>query len=919
MLVMRLSIRSWVSEWKRAATTAFSLEAEKDSDKAASIGVDVRHGGAATTVTRLDAGQGSGNINKTSSMPHDSPLPRGHTLGSNEGRMQQHELMDLVTKLSDRCEALEIDLRQTKKVYGDDFTRLIKKVKKLEQTIKTSQARRRSRVVISDDAEEDLEDSSKHRRMIEEIHQNARVTLVAPTDSQEDQPEDQLGVFSAAKEIYSEDTRRYWRIIRVRNHTEAYQTFDDMLNKFDRDNLDKIWSLVKERFSSIDPTDDKERTLWVELKREVNLYYRGYDIFMLVEKDYQLTKGLLTLMLCNKLQVDQYSEMADELLRKIGILANKPRQGGLLGIKGFYKFLLLVQLSTAKRRLSTAKLKSASIRRVQGIGYGVLGVSWSRDHRNGVRRFDAKFLGGGIGCGSCVEVRGSISREVRYDAMASRGINIDQYSGIHRFDIRLAGLNTIDRLLDVVLKAIGSVYVQGGLFIGAHTTRDISASELLAVTLHTSTDLGCATDVVGMRQRSKRSKIVLKSTRCDATEEVITQYRELENLPYTDNSGLLGVSDKGVYDYSSSKLFVDELRRSVEDEVRSVESARDSGFRGDARRADDLSEWRYECISTEHFGHKGTHNGSAEWLLNTGTIRLPTKFVKKQRTLEVYYMEALGNTFTLERRDWECRNSGLNLGWRMTVEIGVWGDEESQVSGGRSSVFYFAPLNNIRRENQVFGVESTSVERSVRDGAESSNRGVVALIWEVLVDGEMAIEIASGLRHASGVSMSIICLSVLDVIYSEGTRDTVAPRVGGEKGKSEEMYELSIKRQRTEITGWDAEAGALWRAYGRLCIGQLVPEMRGAGSAGLFMVTMWVCDCLRLCGDHNDSAKEIQIDVWCVMGDIALGYRGRSALALSLYLVCSRNAMSGGTARHIETDINLGCYSSRYGTRHLLE
>ncbi|GKE25454.1 hypothetical protein Tco_1440838 [Tanacetum coccineum] len=84
---------------------------------------------------------------------------------------------------------------------------------------------------------------------------------------------------------------------------------------------------------------------------------RGHDIFMLVEKDYPLTRGLLTLMLCNKLQVDQYLEMADELLRKIFILANRPRQRGLLGIKGFYKFLLLVQLSTAKRRLSTAKLK----------------------------------------------------------------------------------------------------------------------------------------------------------------------------------------------------------------------------------------------------------------------------------------------------------------------------------------------------------------------------------------------------------------------------------------------------------------------------------------------------------------------------------------------------------------------------------
>ncbi|GKC08281.1 hypothetical protein Tco_0999891 [Tanacetum coccineum] len=105
-----------------------------------------------------------------------------------------------------------------------------------------------------------------------------------------------------------------------------------------------------------DPTEDKEKELWVELKRlyepdprdqlwalqrymhdplEWRLYdtcgvhhvstERGHEIFMLVEKDYPLTKGLTTLLLCNKLQVDQYSEMANELLIKIYSIANSPR------------------------------------------------------------------------------------------------------------------------------------------------------------------------------------------------------------------------------------------------------------------------------------------------------------------------------------------------------------------------------------------------------------------------------------------------------------------------------------------------------------------------------------------------------------------------------------------------------------------
>ncbi|GJT05167.1 hypothetical protein Tco_0839629 [Tanacetum coccineum] len=51
----------------------------------------------------------------------------------------------------------------------------------------------------------------------------------------------------------------------------------------------------------------------------------GLDIFMVVEKDYPMTRGLPMLMLVNKLQVDQHSEMADELLRKIFILSNKLR------------------------------------------------------------------------------------------------------------------------------------------------------------------------------------------------------------------------------------------------------------------------------------------------------------------------------------------------------------------------------------------------------------------------------------------------------------------------------------------------------------------------------------------------------------------------------------------------------------------
>ncbi|GJS69387.1 putative reverse transcriptase domain-containing protein, partial [Tanacetum coccineum] len=157
-------------------------------------------------------------------------------------------------------------------------------------------------------------------------------------------------------EVYSKDTMKYWKIIRVGDHTEVYQLFEDMLKNFNRGDLVKLWDLVKERFSLTEPTDDKEKALWVKLKRlfepdtddflELQRYMHdpltwrlydtcgvhhvsteiGLDILMLVDKDYPLTRGLMTLMLCNKLLVEEHSEMANELLRKIFILANRPRQ-----------------------------------------------------------------------------------------------------------------------------------------------------------------------------------------------------------------------------------------------------------------------------------------------------------------------------------------------------------------------------------------------------------------------------------------------------------------------------------------------------------------------------------------------------------------------------------------------------------------
>ncbi|GKF93134.1 hypothetical protein Tco_0279853, partial [Tanacetum coccineum] len=81
------------------------------------------------------------------------------------------------TTLLKKVESLETDLKQTKLTYSVAYTKLIKKVKKLGNKVKSSQARRRAKIIVSDD-EDDLEDPSKQRRKIVEIDQDPTISLV---------------------------------------------------------------------------------------------------------------------------------------------------------------------------------------------------------------------------------------------------------------------------------------------------------------------------------------------------------------------------------------------------------------------------------------------------------------------------------------------------------------------------------------------------------------------------------------------------------------------------------------------------------------------------------------------------------------------------------------------------------------------
>nr|GEU90057.1 GABA transporter 1-like [Tanacetum cinerariifolium] len=141
----------------------------------------------------------------------------------------------------------------------------------------------------------------------------------------------------------------------IRFEQESVKKLKTSEEHLDNEDLNQLWALVKESLNIRPASSDKEMKLWVELKRlyepdvkdqlwthtqnmmhapvEWKLYdlcgvhhvtSKDNEIFMLIEKDYPLRKGLAIVMISYKLQVENYSQMANDLILKIYKIANCP-------------------------------------------------------------------------------------------------------------------------------------------------------------------------------------------------------------------------------------------------------------------------------------------------------------------------------------------------------------------------------------------------------------------------------------------------------------------------------------------------------------------------------------------------------------------------------------------------------------------
>ncbi|GJR02441.1 hypothetical protein Tco_0525425 [Tanacetum coccineum] len=119
--------------------------------------------------------------------------------------------------------------------------------------------------------------------------------------------------------IVTEGKKSFYLIIRASGQSKRYLTFGYMLKDFDKEDLETMWKLMKNKNGSTRPEGGFERVLWGYLNTMFEPHvedevWKLQQQYMVGRKD---TIPTITDMLDKKLQVDHFNEMAYQLLKLI--------------------------------------------------------------------------------------------------------------------------------------------------------------------------------------------------------------------------------------------------------------------------------------------------------------------------------------------------------------------------------------------------------------------------------------------------------------------------------------------------------------------------------------------------------------------------------------------------------------------------
>nr|GEW99810.1 ribonuclease H-like domain-containing protein [Tanacetum cinerariifolium] len=132
-------------------------------------------------------------------------------------------------------------------------------------------------------------------------------------------------------EIYTENNKPYYKIIRADGSPQLFLSFLSILRNFDREDFEMLWELVKERFAFSKPknfSDDfllttltymfEKPGVQAQIWKNQRTVHGLAKMILLVERRYPLTRFTLDQMLNNvRLEAEEESEVSLELLRFI--------------------------------------------------------------------------------------------------------------------------------------------------------------------------------------------------------------------------------------------------------------------------------------------------------------------------------------------------------------------------------------------------------------------------------------------------------------------------------------------------------------------------------------------------------------------------------------------------------------------------
>nr|GEU46273.1 ribonuclease H-like domain-containing protein [Tanacetum cinerariifolium] len=299
------------------------------------------------------------------SPPPQDPTPTPHATPpalppQEQPRSPYESSMSNLNTLMETCASLSqkvAELEQDKLTKASEILKLKKRVKKLERKKRSMSSRRMhpnkgGEKIEVIDADEDITLVDVETQEKKLIKMKAEKTKLLDEQIAQRLHDEEVKKAAAKEKMYQNLKKKPVSIAQARKNMIIYlknmagykmehfrgMTYDKgnshrrFKNIFDREDLVALWNLVKENFSSTVPSVDKEKALWVELKilfepdtDDVLWKLQRHDMLMLTKKYYPLSNGVMTLMLSAKLQVEEDSEMARDLVMKIFIEANKPK------------------------------------------------------------------------------------------------------------------------------------------------------------------------------------------------------------------------------------------------------------------------------------------------------------------------------------------------------------------------------------------------------------------------------------------------------------------------------------------------------------------------------------------------------------------------------------------------------------------